>query len=221
MLLVCAHSASRGDVDVVTDLISGTVGLEIVRVSWPLEMSKDKLATSDLVLFVGWRADMEGIGFLEAFRRIEPRKPLVIVAATDSASTRTVAFVKGADNYLMPGFQKDEFLAKVSRLIDRVHSGLDEAPITTRTLRIWPDQMIVMQGNERVLLSRKELAMLLCLAKNSPNPVSREVLEREAFSLRHDPGTNVVAVHIHRLRTKLENGTDVLRTVSGKGYQLC
>lgn len=220
ILVLSARSASRGDVENVNQIIGDAGGTELSVCSL-FEISKSKLAQSELILIVGWRADAEGIGLLETLRRVESRKPIIVVAAEDCASGRSLAFVKGADNFLIPGFQSEELLAKVSRLISRSHFTLDASPITTRTLRIWPDQRIVMQGNERVLLSRRELAMLICLAKNSPNPVTREVLEKEAFGLRFDPGTNVVAVHVHRLRTKLDNGSDVLRTVSGKGYQLC
>lgn len=194
--------------------------IEAIRFCSVYDIRADAVTSSHLAIFAGWRAEREEIGLLRTLRRSDVNKPILVVGANSRVESRNLAFVNGADNYLSPGYLGTELGAKVNRHVARSEFGIEEKPINLQTLRIWPNQAIVMQGNERVPLSRKELTMLLCLAKRSPNPVSREELEREAFGLRHNPGTNVVAVHIHRLRSKFENGSDVLRTVPGKGYQL-
>lgn len=221
VLLLYGCGARRPEIESLSETITEAGRIEVELLDLPSEINPDKLAPSSLILIVGWRATCDEIEFLERLRDIEPQKPILVVAATEDPEDRSIAFIKGADNYLSPDFEREELTAKVRRLISRPEFGIQLPPISIRSLRIWPDQGIVMQGRDRVPLSRRELAMLLCLARNSPNPVSREDLEREAFGLKYDPGTNVVAVHIHRLRSKIQDGTDILRTLPGKGYQLC
>lgn len=173
-----------------------------------------------MLIALGWEAKREEVHFLRVFRRHSPYTPVLIVGARRDQEAKAVAFSAGADNFLDPGFLEAELKAKIRRLRTMTALAALKPPISIGDVQIWPNERVVLQSGRRVALSQRELSMLICLAKRSPKPVSRELLEREAFGLRHDPGTNVVAVHVHRLRKKFEASGDLLQTVPGEGYKI-
>lgn len=95
-------------------------------------------------------------------------------------------------------------------------------PLTLGSLRIDTLERRVTRGDRPIRLVAREFAVLLYLARNLDRPVSRTELLTAVWGLKFDPGTNVVEVHISRLRAKLDNGfaTPLLLTERGKGYRL-
>ena len=181
-----------------------------------------------MLLVTGWEAQDREARLLEDFRKAFPDKPVVVLGRRNCPRIRMEAFVKGTDNYISPDCTEAEIEAKARRLWRLVKNGaqngeqkvgMKNAPIKMRSLEIWLEEMVVLQNGRPVPLSQRELAMLIYLAKKHPSAVSRQTLEREVFGCRGDPGTNVVAVHIHRLRKKISPDGDILRTIPG-GYQL-
>ena len=173
------------------------------------------------LIILEWRAAEAEIKFLSGFRKRFPFSPVLVAAATDNQAARHKAFLLEADNYLDVNAPRQELLLKASRLKALAcRYGMEEAPLQFGTTCIWPEAELVMCDGHRIQLSRLELSLLTQLARNSPLPVSREALEHRTFGLKHDPGTNVVAVHIHRLRHKIDEGAKLIRTIPGQGYCL-
>lgn len=191
----------------------------------------DKRSTDDFsddlenwfLIVTGWRALPDEVAFVSRFRQGAAFAPILVIAANDDKDARDQAFIAGADNYVSPDASESEIILKASRLRDLAEMAkIAEAPLTFGGLSIWLHANMVMRDHEPISLSRRELAILMCLARNSPEVVSREQMEREALGIRHDPGTNVVAVHIHRIRLKIGNGKNnkLIQSIPGQGYRL-
>lgn len=183
-------------------------------------LNTGRFAGCSMLLIVGWTAGAREARKLAEFRKAFAQKPVVVFGRSGDPQARAEAFVAGADNYIQPDCTKPEIRAKMHRLLQLSRkSGMQAPPVRLRDLEIWLEEMIVLKNGRQVQLSQRELDMLIFLARAHPASVSRQTLEREVFGLRNDPGTNVVAVHMHRLRKKISADGDILKTIPG-GYQL-
>lgn len=134
-----------------------------------------------------------GYDVLALLRRREPRVPALMLTARGAVEDRVAGLDQGADDYLVKPFSFAELAARVRALARRAQ------PEATR-----------------LALGTLELDLL----RARGDAVSRRELLREVWGLRFDPGTNVVDVHVNRLRRKLEDAglSSVIRTVRGQGY---
>ncbi|MBF9031734.1 hypothetical protein HKCCE3408_15140 [Rhodobacterales bacterium HKCCE3408] len=172
-----------------------------------------------MLVLLGWTASPEQVDVIRSYRQAGPRKPILVVSRHADVALREQAFREGADNFVTPDHSELECVAKVRRLWNMASQWVENAPISVGALEIWPEHKVVLNEGKRVQLSRKEMDVLTFLAERHPRTVSRRVLEQKVFGLRNDPGTNVVAVHVHRLRKKISEKGDLLKTVPG-GYKL-
>ncbi|GKY89224.1 response regulator transcription factor [Sinisalibacter aestuarii] len=173
-----------------------------------------------MFVMMGWNALEHEVRILQEFRKASPHIPIIVHGRRNDPQIRMEAFVQGADNFVSSDCPSAEIHAKIQRLWRLAHTKRDkESTIEVHGLEVWPEEKVVLKEGRRVQLSKRELDMLVCLAKKHPQAVSRQTLEREVFGCRADPGTNVVAVHMHRLRKKISANGKLLRTVPG-GYRL-
>jgi DNA-binding response OmpR family regulator len=152
-----------------------------------------------------------GYDVLEALRKSEPRVPALLLTARSAVEDRVLGLDRGADDYLVKPFSVPE----------RTHGGAEE-PTRLRSGALELDLLRrhAFAGGVRVDLTQIEFALLAALLRAGGDPVSRRDLLREVWNLSFDPGTNVVDVHVNRLRRKLEDAgfSSVVRTVRGQGY---
>lgn len=141
--------------------------------------------------------------------------PLVLAAEGSDSATR--ALDAGADDAVTLPATAGEIAA---RLASRLRAILQ--PITLGTLDIDLIERSVRREGQPLALLPREYALLLHLARRSGECVDRAELLRAVWGLGFDPGTNVVEVHVSRLRAKLDRGfaTAMLRTEKGRGYRL-
>ena len=148
--------------------------------------------------------------------------PILMVTARDAVEARIEGLDCGADDYLVKPFDFGELLARVRALVrrgrrpllpDRLSVGT--VVIETRSRRVWV-------RDREVSLTAKEYALLEYLARRAGDVVSRADIAEHVWDEHFDPLSNVVDVHIQRLRRKLERpGTESpIRTRRGEGYQL-
>lgn len=159
-----------------------------------------------------------GYDVLEALRKSEPRVPALLLTARSAVEDRVLGLDRGADDYLVKPFSFPELAARVRALGRR---GAEE-PTRLRSGALELDLLRrhAVAGGVRVDLTQIEFALLTALVRAGGDPVSRRDLLREVWNLSFDPGTNVVDVHVNRLRRKLEDAglSAVVRTVRGQGY---
>jgi two-component system copper resistance phosphate regulon response regulator CusR len=159
-----------------------------------------------------------GYDVLEVLRKTEPRVPALLLTARSAVEDRVLGLDRGADDYLVKPFSFPELAARVRALGRR--GG--EAPTRLRSGELELDLLRrhAVAAGVRLDLTQIEFALLAALLRAGGDPVSRRELLREVWNLSFDPGTNVVDVHVNRLRRKLEDAglSSVVRTVRGQGY---
>lgn len=141
--------------------------------------------------------------------------PLVLVLGEGECVAR--ALDAGADDAVTAPASAGEIAARLAARVRRT-----PAPLVIGTLRIDPVERSVTRDGRTIRLVAREYALLLHLARHAGRCVSRAELLAAVWALRFDPGTNVIEVHISRLRAKLDQGFAVpmLLTERGKGYCL-
>jgi len=141
--------------------------------------------------------------------------PLMLVLGEGESVAR--ALDAGADDAVTAPASAGEIAARLAARVRRA-----PAPLTIGPLRIDPVERSVTREGKPIRLVAREYALLLHLARHAGRCVGRAELLAAVWALRFDPGTNVVEVHISRLRAKLDRGftAPMLITDRGKGYRL-
>lgn len=139
---------------------------------------------------------------------------LLLLPAGDSIAR---ALDAGADDAMPACATADEIAARLAARIRR------RAEIVLGELRIDPVERRVTRAGHLIRLLPREYALLLHLVRQGERPAGRSELLAAVWGLGFDPGTNVVEVHVSRLRAKLDRGfaAPMLRTDKGRGYRLC
>jgi DNA-binding response OmpR family regulator len=155
---------------------------------------------------------------LAEIRRRELDLPVIFVTAREHVDERVRGLQMGADDYLIKPFDFTELLARIHAVVRRSSSV---PGLTLGSLRLDPQTRQVRSGTARVELSPKEFDLLRVLLEHPAKILSRATLLQKVWGTERDPGTNVVEVHVSRLRRKL-GGMDspTLRTIRGEGYTL-
>ena len=159
-----------------------------------------------------------GYDVLRELRRRERDLPVLILTARDAVSDRVDGLDRGADDYLVKPFAFAELLARL-RALERRAGGRSEQ-IQLGRLVIDRIHRRASFGESRVDLTRTEFDLLVALAERRGEVLGRRYLLDLVWGYRFEPGTNVVDVHVARLRSKLDaaGAGGVVRTVRGVGY---
>ena len=161
-----------------------------------------------------------GYAVLDLLRAKSPGLPVLILTARDSVADRVEGLERGADDYLVKPFAFVELAARIAALLRRPSTRVEV--LRAGPLEIDPLHRRASAGSEVLNLTPKEFELLLCLASRNGEVLTRKELLEVVWNYRFDPGTNVVDVHVTRLRRKLEGAgaAGLIRTVRGMGYAL-
>ncbi|MFO0973892.1 MAG: response regulator transcription factor [Phycisphaerae bacterium] len=161
----------------------------------------------------------DGFSILRELRERGDATPVICLTARDAVDDRVRGLDLGADDYLPKPFTFAELLARVRALIRR-RSGAPLGPLIVGDLTIDTLTHQVQRGGRRIDLSAREFALLEYLARHAGQVVSRAMLLDKVWDMQIDPLTNVVDVHINRLRKKVDHGFDspLIHTIRGVGY---
>ncbi len=145
---------------------------------------------------------------------------ILVLSALGRAANRVEGLEKGADDYLPKPFEPDELRARLRALLRRgTMQVLDNDLLAFGDLVIRLRARTVHVQNTHIALSPKEFDLLTYFARNAGLVVTRTQLLACVWNLHFDPGTNVVDVHVGRLRRKLEDaGSVAIQTARGEGY---
>lgn len=166
---------------------------------------------------------LDGMAVLAAIRSAGFATPVIILSALGSPEDRVTGLTDGADDYLTKPFAFAELLARIRLLIRRGAGG--PAPETVlRCADLEMDLLArrVRRGDRTIELQPREFRLLEFLLRHVDQVVTRTMLLEGVWDYHFDPGTNVVDVHVSRLRKKIEEGAGdpLLHTVRGAGYRL-
>ena len=167
---------------------------------------------------------LPGIDGFEACRRLRRggvSTPVLMLTARDAVDDRVAGLDNGADDYLTKPFAFAELLARLRALVRR---GEPERPsvLEVDDLRLDPATREVSRAGLPVELSPKEFALLETFMRRAGQVLSRYELLEHAWDFAYENRSNVVDVHVRRLRRKLDEpfGRRSLETVRGAGYRL-
>jgi two-component system OmpR family response regulator len=144
--------------------------------------------------------------------------PVLVLTARGDVDERIAGLDRGADDYLVKPFAFAELLARL-RALERRRS-LETASLAAGPLRVDLERREATVNGVRLDLTPIQLGLLVALLRAGAAGMTRSELLREVWGYDFDPGTNVVDVHVNRLRRKLEDADlpDFVRTLRGRGY---
>jgi two-component system OmpR family response regulator len=177
----------------------------------------------DLIILDRMVPGLDGLALLKGLRAADVDTPVLILSALASVTDRIEGLESGSDDYLVKPFSFGELLARVNALLRRGEGkGTPDLRLIVGDLEIDPLSRIVKRSGRAVDLKPREYRLLEYLARNEGRVVTRTMLLEQVWDYHFDPGTNVIDVHVSRLRRKIEDGFDnpILHTVRGAGYRL-
>ena len=167
--------------------------------------------------------DLDGLSLILRLRQLGLTAPVLILSARRSVDDRVRGLEQGGDDYLTKPFALAELLARLRNLVKRNISSSTEA---TR-LRVLDLELDLLRreasrNGEILNLTPQEFVLLEYLCRNAGRVVTRSMILDEVWGMRIQPDTNVVDVHIYRLRGKVdtEGHGPLIRTLRGVGYVL-
>lgn len=163
---------------------------------------------------------LDGVALIRQLRDAGVETPALMLTAVSEVDDRVEGLEAGCDDYLGKPFAFAELLARLNVLIKRKSSLTQETEIKIDGLYIDKITRKVTREEQTIHLQPREFDLLVFFAENANEPVTREMLLREVWGLEFDPQTNVVDVHVSRLRQKLDRGfrDPLIRTIRGVGY---
>ena len=163
----------------------------------------------------------DGWSVLAELRRAGVQTPVLFLTAKDALQDRVKGLNLGADDYLVKPFAFSELLARVRSILRR---GPVRRPETLRRGDLEVDLVRhrASRAGRKLDLTPKEFALLSFLARRGGEVLSRTAIAEEIWDMNFDGGTNVVDVHVRRLRSKVDDPYErkLIHTVRGMGYVL-
>jgi two-component system OmpR family response regulator len=167
---------------------------------------------------------IDGLTLIRTLRASENSTPVLILSALGEVDDRVKGLKAGGDDYLVKPFAFSELLARLEALDRRSKTAGETAATTLKVADLELDLLRrdVHRGGERIDLQPREFQLLEFLMRHAGQVVTRTMLLEGVWDYHFDPQTNVIDVHISRLRSKIDRGFDhaLLHTVRGVGYRL-
>ncbi len=180
-------------------------------------LRREPAGTFDLILLDVNLPGASGWDFLLDIREAGSETPVIFANSRETVADRVKGLRLGADDYLIKPIEYEELIVRIETVLRR-RRGL--SPIEFGDLRVDTARRKVERGGVSVPISPREYDLLMALVRANGEVVSREELLRDVWDITFDPETNVLDVHLGRLRKKLDrHGRPLIQTVQGKGYR--
>lgn len=165
---------------------------------------------------------IDGLSIVATLRQQGNRVPILILSALDGVDDRIRGLRAGGDDYLTKPFAFGELLARLDALLRRSQAQGAETVMTLGDLAVDMLAHRVTRAGKPVALQPREFKLLTYLLRHANQVVTRTMLLENVWDYHFDPQTNVIDVHISKLRQKIDAGfaTPLLRTVRNAGYML-
>jgi two-component system OmpR family response regulator len=178
--------------------------------------------TFDVLIVDRMMPRMDGVTMVETLRRGGDRTSVLFLSALGEINDRVAGLNAGGDDYLVKPYALAELLARVEALGRRRDMGAVQTVLKVGDLEMDLIAREVRRGGVEIDLQPREFQLLEYLMRHGGQSVTRTMLLEKVWEYHFDPQTNVIDVHISRLRSKIDKGFDrpMLQTVRGAGYRL-
>jgi two-component system, OmpR family, response regulator len=165
---------------------------------------------------------LDGLSVIQKLRSEGLKTPVLILSALSDVDERVKGLRAGGDDYLAKPYAFAELLARVEGLGSRKLLDPKDAKLKAMDLEVDLLTRTVTRGGTPILLQPREFKLLEYLVRNAGHIVTRTMLLENVWDYHFDPQTNVIDVHVSRLRSKIDKGfaEPLLQTVRGAGYMI-
>jgi two-component system, OmpR family, response regulator len=175
----------------------------------------------DLIITDRMLPHMDGLALVKFLREQGVRTPVLVLSALGTVDERVQGLKAGGDDYLTKPFAFSELLARVEALLRR-SAAPDGAPTRLKVCDLEMDLLSrqVLRGGREIDLTAREFKLLEFLLRHAGQVVTRTMLLESVWDLHFDPQTNLIDVHMSRLRQAVDRGfgKPLIHTVRGAGY---
>jgi two-component system OmpR family response regulator len=165
---------------------------------------------------------VDGLAIIAALRESGSKVPILILSALGDVDERIQGLKSGADDYLVKPFAFGELMARLEALVRRGRQAAAETTLAVGDLFMDLLSRKVTRGGRALQLQPREFKLLEFLMRHANQVVTRTMLLEQVWDYHFDPRTNVVDVHVSKLRQKIDAGADkpLLKTIRNAGYML-
>jgi two-component system OmpR family response regulator len=185
-----------------------------------LALAREKV--HDVLIVDRMLPKIDGLTIIKTLRTEGVTAPVLILSALGDVDERVKGLRAGGDDYLAKPYAFSELLARIEGLSRRRHQGPQQTKLKAADLEMDLLARTVTRSGRPILLQPREFKLLEYLMRNAGHVVTRTMLLENVWDYHFDPQTNVIDVHVSRLRAKIDKGYDepILQTVRGAGYML-
>lgn len=196
---------------VVDHAADGEIGLDMAR-----------SAEFDVLIVDRMLPKLDGLSVIEQLREEDDRTPVLVLSALAEVDDRVEGLKAGGDDYVTKPYAFAELLARVEALARRRDPEAAKTKLVVGDLEMDLLARTVTRAGEQILLQPREFRLLEFLMKHAGQVVTRTMLLEKVWDYHFDPQTNVIDVHVSRLRAKIDKNFEnpLLHTVRGAGYRL-
>ncbi len=176
----------------------------------------------DLIVADRMLPGTDGLSIIKMLRSQGIRTPILVLSALGQVDDRVRGLEAGADDYLVKPYAFSELIARVEALLRRGSASAPDTVLRVGDLEMNLLARTVTRGGRAIELKPREFRLLEYLMRHADQVVTRTMLLEAVWDYHFDPQTNVIDVHISRLRQKIDKGfgNALLHTVRGAGYSL-
>ena len=187
-----------------------------------LGLEMEQATDYDVLVIDRMLPKMNGLDVLKGLRASKDTTPVLILSALGEVDHRVEGLRAGGDDYLVKPYSFTELLARIEAIGRRNDPSGVVANLKIGELEMNLLSRTVKRNGKKILLQPREFRLLECLMRNSGRVVTRTMLLEKVWDYHFDPQTNVIDVHISRLRAKIDKdfAVPLLHTVRGAGYCL-
>ncbi|MET0293848.1 MAG: response regulator transcription factor [Phenylobacterium sp.] len=165
---------------------------------------------------------VDGVTLVQTLRRENDQPPVLFLSALGEINDRVTGLRAGGDDYLVKPYALAELTARIEALARRRETGSVATLLRVGDLEMDLIGRTVHRQGKEIDLQPREFQLLEFMMRHAGQSVTRTMLLEKVWEYHFDPQTNVIDVHVSRLRAKIDKGFDrpLLQTVRGAGYRL-
>jgi two-component system OmpR family response regulator len=165
---------------------------------------------------------LDGLTLIRRLREHDARTPILVLSAIGDTADRVEGMRAGCDDYLAKPYAFAEVLARLEALVRRVNRSRGSTLLRIGDLQLDTKARTVSRNGQDIRLQHREFLLLEHLVRHAGTVVTRSMLLETAWNYEFEPRGNIIDMHIHRLRQKVDQGFGypLIHTILGAGYMV-